>query len=105
VIAPTVRKASPRLNPTATAIIHKAQSGKLSIVYVPHCTGTTQFEFGMVNKSLMGTIGMLRRADLVRGQWFQFGDEGSRPSLGLCEDVRPNAGVSGLPYVGEKPND
>jgi len=39
-IAPTVRKVSPKLNPTATAIIHKAQGGKLSIAHVPHCAGT-----------------------------------------------------------------
>ena len=39
-IAPTARKVSPRLNPTATAIIHKAQGDKLSIADVPHCTGT-----------------------------------------------------------------
>src|SRR5215471_11124974 len=39
-IAPTARKMSQRLNPTATAIIHKAQGGKLSIADVPHCTGT-----------------------------------------------------------------
>ena len=34
-IAPTVRKMSPRPNPTAAAMIHKAQGGKLSIAYVP----------------------------------------------------------------------
>jgi hypothetical protein len=39
-IAPTARKVDPRLNPTATAIIHKAQGGKPSITHVPHCTGT-----------------------------------------------------------------
>jgi hypothetical protein len=38
-IALTARKVSQRLNPTATAIIHKAQGGKLSIADVPHCTG------------------------------------------------------------------
>src|SRR5215469_17805019 len=35
-IAPTVRKVSVRPNPTATAIIHKAQGGKPSIAHVPH---------------------------------------------------------------------
>src|SRR5499427_11091265 len=39
-IAPTVRKMSPRLSPAAAAIIDKAQDGKVSIADVPHCTGT-----------------------------------------------------------------
>jgi hypothetical protein len=34
-IAPTMRKASPGLSPTAAAIIHKAQAGRFSIAHVP----------------------------------------------------------------------
>jgi len=52
-IAPITRKAG--LSPRA-AMIQKLQDDKLFITYVPRCTGTTQIEFGMVNKLLMGAI-------------------------------------------------
>ena len=34
-IAPTMKKVSPGLSPTAAAIIHKAQAGRFSIAHVP----------------------------------------------------------------------
>ena len=34
-IAPTMKKVSPGLSPTAAAIIHKAQAGRFSIPHVP----------------------------------------------------------------------
>jgi hypothetical protein len=48
-IAPTIRKASPRPKPVTPAVIHKAQGGKLSID-VPRRTGGVQIDRGMVNE-------------------------------------------------------
>ena len=52
-IVPTMRKASPGPSPTAAAMIHKAQGGKLSIAHVPPSRGQGHIPPRTVNKLLI----------------------------------------------------
>jgi hypothetical protein len=57
-IPPTMRTASQGLSPTAPAVIHKAQGGKLFTANVPRRTGGVQIEWGQMSVGHCEPVGI-----------------------------------------------